>query len=314
MSSTTTHSFTSTETLSQTVTSLGATLTAFSFSDFTAITVACNAVCFVTGVSILMIRRYALQMLLLMGPAVPGLITMEAVYFAAESLGIFKATFAGIVTGVVQTILMWIIFFFVPFMGPSFFLSLLLMSSAFVLDVATLTHSSILEIIVPVFFAVLLVLVVYSIGKIPIVRSKEFRYPDSGSVKVLHVFLTCFAVGFALTTSLMFFIDGDRLNLMQLSHQQLTEGISVTADFSKKASIGLTSWLASSLIVGFTRSKWFALATGWLWSRIRNRKGRSQDTLGLIDNAALTEPSVTEFGMHADEIKQSTLSVASTNS
>ncbi len=320
MSLTTTESFTTTDTssiTSQPFSSEEGILIAL--NQFTTVSIGCNAVCFVTGMSILMVRKHAFQMLLIMAPVVPGLIAIQAMAVASESLGLFRSTLISLLVGTILVVMMWIIFYFVPCMGPSCFLALLLMSSVLVLEVASEMHLGIVAVIIPVFVSVLLVLVVYSFGKIPIVRTKDFNYTGSPVVGALHTFISALAAGYGLTTSLMYFIDPSHVNLMSLSHLQLTPPTAQRAEFSNKASVGLIAWFISSVFVGITRARWFIFGVRWLWSKIRRPKTPQCDTLGLIENASVYRPSVTEFGLPADETdtvksfaKASTVSLTST--
>ena len=263
-----------------------------SLDAFSIIGITCNAFCFVAAVAILVLRRHAFQMLLIIGPFVPGLVTVSSVAELSSSLGSFKTGLLSLSAGVLVSVVMWVAFYFIPSMGPCCFFSLLLMSFVILIECAADLSLGLIAIIVPVFFALLLVLVVYSVARVPMIRGKEFTWPDSAGVALLHTTIACFAAGFGFVTSLMFFIDPDHTNLMSIMQRKLNHDS--TAD-PNKSSTGLACWIGASVIIGVTRTESFDRVIVWIWQRVKRCRRKSDDSKTLLSDSA------TEFGAQVED-------------
>jgi hypothetical protein len=265
-----------------------------SLSSFDIITITCNAFCFVTAVAVLVLRKHALQMLLIMGTFIPGLITVSSTGYMLRNLGYFKSSIIAFSSGILVSVAMWISFYFLPCTGPACFLSFMLLSLAVLIECSTGLNLGLIALLVPIFFALLLVLIVYNISRVPMIRSKDFTWPDSLGVAALHVLISCTSVGFGLVSSGMFFIDPIHTNLMSLIQQKLNAASTVDTN---KSSVGLAAWLGTSFITALTRTEAFDRICVWLWRKLRwCGMKKAEDSAKLLDSS-----TATEFGIRGDD-------------
>lgn len=253
------------------------------------LTIALNACCIVSGLTIVIMRRHAFVILLILGPLVPGLITSSAIAHITSGYDSIRNILLSCAAGVLVSSGMWLLFYFLPWLGSACFLSLVLMSLCIMIESVSGVDLGLVGIIVPIFSGVIMVLVVYSVAKVPVFRSRGFLWPESG-LWTLHLVTTCSCAALGIVTSVLFFIRTDRENLMSLVHWKMSRS-SLHADPSV-ASIGLSAWLATTAVIACTRFSWFDKGVSWLWSKIRRKK--AEEKQNLAKNAAPTEFGVPE--------------------
>jgi hypothetical protein len=143
-------------------------------TELSILSICINALCFVTGISILFVRKHSYQMMVVLGPLVPGLLSAAAVAEIVSSSGVLKTTVLMILAGLGVTTSMWISFYFLPCVGAATFLSFLLLTMCLVLEAAIGVDAGVLALVVPIFCSIVAVLVVYSVSRIPVIRNKDF--------------------------------------------------------------------------------------------------------------------------------------------
>ena len=274
--------------------------------SFDAIMIAINAFCFVCGVCILVDRKHAFQLLMIFGPFVPGLLTSAAVRALTTGNGLVKSVILSVVSGLGICITMWLSFYFLPCVAASTFLSFISISICLLLANAMSVNFGLFVLVVPTFCSILAVLVVYSLAKVPVLRSKDFQWTDSTAVRGLHLIITTLGSSYGIVTSLMYFTDSRRTSLMSLCHEML-EATQTTN--SNEAAIGLGIWIGTWIGVIITRTRMFDSCAKWIWSKIK--KPEDPESLSLVANANST-PDATEFGLkQADETSLPALTTVS---
>lgn len=260
-----------------------------------AISIAINAVCFICGVCILVDRKHAFLLLMIFGPFVPGLLTSSAVGGLTLDGGLVKSTILSVVSGLGICFTMWLSFYFLPCVAASTFLSFLSISVCLLLVSAMSLGSGLLALVVPTFGSILAVLVVYSLAKVPVLRSKDFQWTDSTGVRGLHLLITTLACSYGIVTSLMYFTDSRRISLMSLCHAMFEATVTENGN---EGAIGLGVWLGTWIGVIITRTSTFDFCARWIWSKIK--KPKDPESLSLVANAD-NKLDATEFGLKQED-------------
>jgi hypothetical protein len=244
-----------------------------------------------------------MQMLLILGPLVPCFVVMEVMAALYADLGTFRLTLLSLSAGVLTCIVLWIAFFSIPCSGPSCFLSILLFSVTLLIECAFGFSFGALPAAVSLLAGIIVVLSVYISGHIPMLRTKEYTPVITNGLSWLSAFITAFASGFGLVTSLMFFINPARTNLIYLCHIELTSPWNISAEQTNQANIGLTGWAVSALAIAFTRSEVFSFILQWTFNRISCRTKNTADRIGLVVGENMVIGQETEFGILASDLK-----------